>query len=166
MQFIPRKSLFHVFFMEFAFWEEHFVTLHFLSWFILSYIIFYDIFVFFYFIQKKYIFIKYFFTINVPINYPPLSKKHIKLSKNCPFFQIRSQKIRKNPEKIRFFYFFSYGLTRFFVKSRVIIYHVKTRKKCRKKKLKKKRFSFSQTFFLKSILDIFLCPISKLKKKF
>jgi hypothetical protein len=23
-----------------------------------------------------------------------------------------------------------------------------------------------QTFFLKSILDIFLCPISKLKKKF
>jgi hypothetical protein len=128
--------------------------------------IFYDIFVFFYFIQKKYIFIKYFFTINLPINYPPLSKKHIKLSKNYPFFQNRSQKIRKNPEKIRFFYFFSYGLSRHFNKSRVIIYHVKTRKKCRKKKLKKKRFSFLQTFFLKSILDIFLCPISKLKKKF
>jgi len=31
---------------------------------------------------------------------------------------------------------------------------------------KKKRFSFLQTFFLKSFLDIFLCPISKLKKKF
>jgi hypothetical protein len=32
--------------------------------------------------------------------------------------------------------------------------------------LEKKWFSFLQTFFLKSILDIFLCPISKLKKKF
>ena len=101
MQFIPRKSLFHVFFMEFAFWEEHFVTLHFLSWFILSYMIFYDIFVFFYFIQKKYIFIKYFFTINVPINYPSLSKKYLKLSKNYPFFQNRSQKIRKKLKKSR-----------------------------------------------------------------
>jgi hypothetical protein len=101
MQFILRKSLFHVFFMEFVFWEELFVTLHFLSWFILSYVIFYDIFVFFYFIQKKYIFIKYFFTINVPINYPPLSKIIQKLSKNYPFFQIRSQKIQKNPEKSR-----------------------------------------------------------------
>ena len=39
-------------------------------------------------------------------------------------------------------------------------------KKCQEKKLKKKWFSFLQTFFLKSILDIFLCPISKLKKKF
>ena len=37
---------------------------------------------------------------------------------------------------------------------------------CQKKKLKKKWYSFLQTFFLKSILDIFLCPISKLKKKF
>ena len=101
MQFILQISLFHVFFMEFSFWEELFIILHFLSWFILSYVIFYDIFVFFYFIQKKYIFIKYFFTINVPINYPPLSKKHIKLSKNCPFFQNRSRKIRKNPEKSR-----------------------------------------------------------------
>ena len=101
MQFILQISLFHVFFMEFSFWEELFIILHFLSWFILSYVIFYDIFVFFYFIQKKYIFIKYFFTINVPINYPPLSKKHIKLSKNCPFFQNRSRKIRKNPEKFR-----------------------------------------------------------------
>jgi hypothetical protein len=28
------------------------------------------------------------------------------------------------------------------------------------------RIRFSQTFFLKSILDIYLCPISKIKKKF
>ena len=67
---------------------------------------------------------------------------------------------------MRFFHFFSYGLSPIFVKSYIIIYHVKMRKKCRKKKLKKKRFSFLQTFFFKSILDIFLCPISKLKKKF
>jgi hypothetical protein len=43
---------------------------------------------------------------------------------------------------------------------------MKLRKKCLKKKSKKKWFSFLQTFFLKSILDIFLCPISKIKKKF
>ena len=108
MQFILRKSLFRVFFMEFAFLEELFVIQYFLSWFILSYVIFYDIFVFFYFIQKKYIFIKFFFTINVPINYPPLSKKPIKLSKNYPFFQNRSRKIWKNPEKSRKNPFFSH----------------------------------------------------------
>ena len=106
MQFILQISLFHVFFMEFAFWEELFIILHFLSWFILSYVIFYDIFVFFYFIQKKYIFIKYFFTINVPINYPPLSKKHIKLSKNCPFASKKIQKNQKNSEKFRKIPFF------------------------------------------------------------
>ncbi len=87
--------------MKYRFLEDNLVILHFLSWFILSYVIFYDIFVFFYFIQKKYIFIKYFFTINVPINYPPLSKKHIKLSKNCPFASKKIQKNQKNPEKFR-----------------------------------------------------------------
>ena len=169
MQFILRKSLFHVFFMEFVFWEELFVTLHFLSWFILSYVIFYDIFVFFYFIQKKYIFIKLFFTINVPINYPPLSKIIQNLSifsKSVPKKSEKSRKNPKNPEKIRFFHFFSYGLVALLAKSRYTIHHMKLRKKCLKKKSKKKWFSFLQTFFLKSILDIFLCPISKLKKKF
>ena len=99
MQFILQISLFHVFFMEFSFWEELFIILHFLSWFILSYVIFYDIFVFFYFIQKKYIFIKYFFIINVPINYPPLSKKSLNLSKSCPIGPKKIRKIQKNPEK-------------------------------------------------------------------
>jgi len=128
--------------------------------------IFYDFFVFFYFIHKKYLIIKFFFIKNVPINYPPLSKNRAKLSKSCPFASKNIQKTKKNPYKIRFFHFFAYGLIPVFIKSRVIIYRSKTIKKCRKKKFEKKWFSFLQTFFLKSILDIFLCPISKLKKKF
>ena len=131
--------------------------------------IIYDIFVFFYFIHKKYIPIKYFFSINVPINYPPLSKiiqKFPKVVQPIPKNPEKSRKIPKNPEKIRFFTFFSYALNRIFVKSRCTIHHMKLRKKCLKKKSKKKWFSFLQTFFLKSILDIFLCPISKIKKKF
>ena len=76
---------------------------------------------FFILLMKKYIIIKYFFIINVPINYPPLSKKHIKLSKNCPFFLIGPEKSRKILEKIQFFHFFSYGLISVFVKSSVLI---------------------------------------------
>jgi hypothetical protein len=52
------------------------------------------------------------------------------------------------------------------MKSHVIIYRLKSRKKSRKKNVKKKGFSFLQTFFLKSILDIYLCPNSKIKKEF
>ena len=140
-----------------------------MSYFILSYMIFYDFFVFFYFIHEKYLIIKYFFIINVPINYPSLSKNRAKLSKNCPFDSKNIQKIQKIPKipkKIGFFHFFSYGLVPIFIKSHVIIYLQKLLKNCLKKKSKKKWFSFLQTFFLKSILDIFLCPISKIKKKF
>ena len=121
---------------------------------------------FFILLMKKNIIIKYFFIINVPINYPPLSKKSLNLSKSCPSDPKKIRKIPKNPEKIRFFTFFSYGLSRLFVKSYQTSYRKKSRKKTSKKKSKKKWFSFLQTFFLKSILDIFLCPISKLKKKF
>ena len=81
----------------------------------------------------------------------------------------RSQKIPKKFEKSQknpIFSLFSYGLIALFVISSVIMYRKKSLKNCQKKKLKKKWFSFLQTFFLKSILDIFLCPISKLKKKF
>ena len=88
------------------------------------------------------------------------------MSKSCPIGTKKIRKIPKNPKKIPFFHFFSYALVALFVKSRIIIYHVNLRKKCQEKKLKKKWFSFLQTFFLKSILDIFLCLISKLKKKF
>jgi hypothetical protein len=126
-------------------------------------------FVFFYFIHKKYLIIKFFFIKNVPINYPSLSKNRAKLSKNCPLILNRYEKSEKNLkkiQKIRFFHFFAYGLIPVFIKSRVIIYLQKLLKKRLKKKSKKKWFSFLQTFFLKSILDIFLCPISKLKKKF
>ena len=95
-----------------------------------------------------------------------MSKSCPKLSKSCPIGPKKSQKNPKNPRKIRFFHFFAYGLSRVFDKSRYIIYHTKSRKQILKKKSKKKWFSFLQTFFLKSILDINKCPISKLKKKF
>ena len=76
---------------------------------------------FFILLMKKYIIIKFFFIINVPINYPPLSKKCAKLSKNCPFTSKKIQKIQKNSEKSRFFPHFPYGLVPIFVKSRQII---------------------------------------------
>ena len=81
----PENRYFIFFFVEFAFSGELFVNLHFLSWFILFYMIFMTFLSFFILLMKKNIIIKYFFIINVPINYPPLSKKCAKLSKNCPF---------------------------------------------------------------------------------
>jgi hypothetical protein len=96
---------------------------------------------FFILLMKKYIIIKFFFTINVPINYPPLSKKCAKLSKNCPFASKKIRKIQKNPEKsrkIEIFSHFPYGLNNIFVKSRRIIYRKKNAKKCQEKKLEKK----------------------------
>ena len=63
---------------------------------------------FFILLMKKYIIIKYFFTINVPINYPPLSKKCAKLSKNCPFASKKFRKIQKNSEKSRKISIFSH----------------------------------------------------------
>ena len=60
---------------------------------------------FFILLIKKYLIIKYFFIINVPINYPPLSKKCAKLSKNCTFTSKKFRKIQKNSEKSDFFTF-------------------------------------------------------------
>ena len=84
------------------------------------------LFVFFYFINEKKLLIKYFFIINVPINYPPLSKKSLNLSKSCPISPKKIRKIPKNPEKSRFFHFFSYGLDSFFMKSRCTIYRIRS----------------------------------------
>jgi len=50
---------------------------------------------------------------------------------------------------MRFFRKNAYGLRHIFTKSRITIYHTKMQKKCLKKKRKKKRFSFFETFFLK-----------------
>jgi hypothetical protein len=50
---------------------------------------------------------------------------------------------------MRFFRKKAYGLRRIFSQSCVSIYHAKMRKKCLKKNVKKKRFSFFETFFLK-----------------
>ena len=54
----------------------------------------------------------------------------------------------------------------FFTKSDITIYRVKKLKIYSKKNVKKKRFSFFETFFLKSNLDIYFCPFSNLKKNF
>ena len=71
--------------------------------------------------MKKKLLIKYFFIKNVPINYPPLSKKSLNLSKSCPIGPKKIKKIQKNPKKIPFFHFFPYGLSDIFAKSGVII---------------------------------------------
>ena len=71
--------------------------------------------------MKKKLLIKYFFIKNVPINYPPLSKKSLNLSKSCPIGPKKIKKIQKNPKKIPFFHFFSYGLVALFVKSDITI---------------------------------------------
>ena len=81
------------------------------------------------------------------------------------FFWVFKKKSKKS-EKMRFFRKKAYGLSPNFAQSRVSIYHAKMRKKCLKKKRKKKRFSFFETFFLKWKLDIYFCPFLKLKKKF
>jgi hypothetical protein len=50
---------------------------------------------------------------------------------------------------MRFFRKKAYGLSSIFTQSRVSIYHNKIRKIRLKKNVKKKRFSFFETFFLK-----------------
>jgi hypothetical protein len=114
MLFIPWKSTFRVFFMKIRILGGTFDNLYFifLTYFMLCDVLWH--FCLFLFYPSI---IKYFFIKNVPIIYPSLSKKHLKLSKNCPFGPKKSQKIQKNPEKITFFHFFSYGLECFFVKS-------------------------------------------------
>jgi len=70
--FILQKLIFHVFFMEIAFSGELLVIYIFL---ILIYFNLIDNLSFFILLMKKKFLIKYFFIINVPIIYPPLSKK-------------------------------------------------------------------------------------------
>ena len=99
-----------------------------------------------------------------------MSKKAVMLvflgtKRSWEIFWVFRKKSKKS-EKMRFFWKNAYGLSPIFTQSRVSIYHAKMRKKCLKKKRKKKRFSFFETFFLKWKLDIYFCPFSKLKKKF
>ena len=119
-------------------------------------------------IQTK-VFNKIFFHWKCSYKLSIIIQKIRKLSKSCPFVPKKSKKIWKNLKKIRkntiFSFFFLWSQRSFY---RNLYYHLscKNTKKMFKKKVKKKWFSFLQTFFLKSFLDIFLCPISKLKKKF
>jgi hypothetical protein len=81
------------------------------------------------------------------------------------FFWVFKKKSKKS-EKMRFFRKKAYGLTPIFTKSRIIICRNKIIFFWSKKNVKKKRFSFFETFFLKWKLDIYFCPFLKLKKKF
>jgi hypothetical protein len=130
--------------------------------------IFYDLFIFFYFIHEKYIIIKFFFIIKVPINYPPLSKKHVKLSKSCPTGPKKSRKIPKNPEKSEKNPVFS----RFFLWSRRIFcektcYHSasKNMKKMSQKNVRKKVVFIFANFFFKIHFGHFFMSNFKIKKK-
>ena len=78
----------------------------------------------------------------------------------------RFRKKSKKSKKMRFFRKKAYGLTSTLLKSRVTKYHNKIVFFSPKKNVKKKRFSFFETFFLKWKLDIYFCPFLKLKKKF
>ena len=161
MQFILRKPIFRVFFVEFAFSGELFVILFFLSYFVLSYMVFYDIFVFFYFIQKKYILIKLFFTINVPINYPPLSK----IIQNLSIF---SKSVPKNPKKSRknpFFLLFFLWSRRTFSKKSLHHSSYETAKKMSEKKVEKKVVFIFANFFFKIHFGHFFMSNFKIKKK-
>ena len=89
-----------------------------LHFFILVYFIIIDYLSFFILLMKKKLLIKYFFIINVPINYPPLSKKSLILSKSCPTGPKKIRKIPKNLEKSRKIQIFSL----FFLWSRLTFY--------------------------------------------
>jgi hypothetical protein len=104
-------------------------------------------FVFFILLKHKYLIIHIFFIKNIPINYPSLSKKDAKLSKNCPNGLKKSRKILKKSEKITFFHFFPYGLIAVFIKYRITILRKKNVKKMYKKKSEKKGFRFYKLFF-------------------
>jgi hypothetical protein len=59
---------------------------------------------------------------------------------------------------MRFFEKKAYGLRSIFAANRITILYNKYHFFSIKKNVKKKRFSFFETFFLKSKLDIYFCP--------
>ena len=88
-----------------------------LTYIVLSYSIFY----LFYHIYESNILFEVFFHCYNPINYPSLSKKDIKISKNYPIGPKKIWICWKKSEKIGFFHFFSYGLGAVFIKYCIII---------------------------------------------
>ena len=118
--------------------------------------------------MKKYIIIKYFFIINVPINYPPLSKKSLNLSKSCPFGSKKIKKFQKNPKKSRknpkFSFFFLCSKRHYFQKSTDHLTCEKREKISEKKSEKKMIFIFTN-FFFKIHFGHFFMSNFKNKKK-
>ncbi len=123
---------------------------------------------FFILLIKKMLLIKYFFIINVPINYPPLSKKSLNLSKSCPTEPKKIRKIPKNPEKSRkipiFFIFFLWSRLIFYEKSLDHLSY-KIVKKMLKKKVEKKVVFIFANFFFKIHFGHFFMSNFKIKKK-
>ena len=123
---------------------------------------------FFILLMKKYIIIKFFFIKNVPINYPPLSKKREKLSKNCPFSPKKIKKFQKNPKKSRknpiFSFFFLWSQRHYCQKSTDHLTCEKREKMSEKKGEKKVIFIFAN-FFFKIHFGHFFMSNFKIKKK-
>ena len=125
----------------------------------------------YFFHKKKSLFFQNYFPVTVNAL---TSKKMLKKSVMLVFlgpkwpwenFWVFRKKSKKS-EKMRFFRKKAYGLKSVFAQSRVIIRRKKSYLLGPKKNVKKKRFSFFETFFLKWKLDIYFCPFLKLKKKF
>jgi hypothetical protein len=151
--------------MEIAFLGELLIIHHFL---ILIYFIVTDYLSFFILLMKKKLLIKYFFIINVPINYPPLSKKSLNLSNSCPIGPKKIRKIQKNPKKSEknpnFSPFFLCSHPCFYQKSTAHLASEKNEKIVEKKVEKKVVFIFAN-FFLKIHFGHFFMSNFKIKKK-
>jgi hypothetical protein len=151
MQFILQKSLFHVFFMEFAFWEELFIILHF---FVLVYFILCDIlwhFCLFLFYPEKIHFYKIFFHYKCSYKLSTIIQKTHKVIQKLSIF---SKSVPKNPKKSRkipkksvFFTFFLMVSATFLIKVLLSFIMQIYKKNVSKKGWKKSDFHFCKLFF-------------------
>ena len=144
MQIIPRKSIFHVFFMKFVFWEELFViySLSFLFCIILIDFLYYLS----YIIHKYLIWV--IFLLNSSYNVvQKLSKVIQKLSIFKKSVPKNLEKFRKIRKKSDFFTFFLMVSAAFLSKVDWSFNVRKIRKNVTKKSWKKNDFHFCKLFF-------------------
>jgi len=151
LSFIPRKSIFHIFFVEIAFSGELFVISHFLSWFILFYMIFYELFVFFYFINEKIYYYKIFFHYKCSYKLSTVIQKILNFIQKLSIRSEKNKKISKKsqkiPKKSDFFTFFLMVSPPFLSKIDWSFNVIKIEKNVRKKNWKKSDFHFYKLFF-------------------
>ena len=144
MQIIPRKSIFHVFFMKFVFWEELFVIycLSFLFCIILIDFLYYLS----YIIHKYLIWVIFLLIFSYKV-VQKLSKVIQKLSIFKKSVPKNPKKIQKIPKKSEFFTFFLMVSTTFL--STVVLSFIMWiwEKNVSKKSWKKNDFHFCKLFF-------------------